>query len=238
LGRNKPTRWAELETLDRVIQPIFEDFFRNDHPIKGNWKKLFFCNDNPIILELGCGRGEYTVNLAAKFPDKNFIGVDIKGARLWRGAKTASEQNLLNTGFLRTRIEIIESFFAADEIDEIWITFPDPQLKTKRNKKRLTGPIFLNYYRTFLKNNGIIHLKTDNYDLYKDTLTLVKKNGLEILISTDDLYSGNLISGMVSELLSIKTHYEAQFLEKGMKINYLSFKLNKSINTTNDIRQE
>lgn len=234
MGRNKPGRWAELETMDRVIQPLFKDFYGTDHPIKGNWKKLVFYNNNPIVLELGCGRGEYTVNLATKFPERNFIGVDIKGARLWRGAKTANEQNLLNAGFLRTRIEIIKSFFASDEVDEIWITFPDPQLKNRRNKKRLTGPIFLNLYRSFLKDNGIINLKTDNYDLYKDTLDIVNINGLEILASTDNLYSGEKITGVDNELLSIKTHYEKQFLEKGMKITYLSFRLNKSIDTTDD----
>jgi tRNA (guanine-N7-)-methyltransferase len=233
VGRNKPTRWAELETLDRVIQPRFEDFYGNDHPIKGNWKKFFFSNENPIVLELGCGRGEYTVNLAKKYHNRNFIGVDIRGARLWRGAKTANEQNLLNAGFLRTRIEIIRSFFASDEVDEIWITFPDPQLKNKRNKKRLTGPIFLNFYRTFLKDCGVIHLKTDNLDLYKDTLDLVKNNGLDIITSTEDLYSDGMITGVDNELLSIKTHYENQFLEKGMKIRYLSFRLNRSINTSN-----
>jgi tRNA (guanine-N7-)-methyltransferase len=220
--------------MDRVIQPLFKDFYGTDHPIKGNWKKLVFYNNNPIVLELGCGRGEYTVNLATKFPERNFIGVDIKGARLWRGAKTANEQNLLNAGFLRTRIEIIRSFFASDEVDEIWITFPDPQLKNRRNKKRLTGPIFLNLYRSFLKDNGIINLKTDNYDLYKDTLDIVNINGLEILASTDNLYSGEKIKGVDTELLSIKTHYEKQFLEKGMKITYLSFRLNRSIDTTDD----
>jgi tRNA (guanine-N7-)-methyltransferase len=237
VGRNKPGRWAELETMDRVIQPHFKDFYGTDHPIKGNWKKSVFSNDNPIVLELGCGRGEYTVNLATKFHERNFIGVDIKGARLWRGAKTANEQNLLNAGFLRTRIEIIRSFFAPDEVDEIWITFPDPQLKNKRNKKRLSGPIFLNFYRSFLKDNGVIHLKTDNYDLYKDTLALVNYNGLEIIASTDNLYSGKKITGVDNELLSIKTHYEKQFLEKGMKITYLSFRLSRSIDYIDD-RQE
>jgi tRNA (guanine-N7-)-methyltransferase len=175
--------------------------------------------------------------VSIQVPERNFIGVDIKGARLWRGAKTANEQNLLNAGFLRTRIEIIRSFFATNEVDEIWITFPDPQLKNRRNKKRLTAPIFLNFYRTFLKDNGIIHLKTDNYDLYKDTLALVNNNSLEIIASTDDLYSGEKIDGVDNELLSIKTHYEKQFLEKGMKITYLAFRLNRSIDTTYD-RQE
>lgn len=232
MGRNKPARWAELETFSRVIQPQFRDFYGNDHPIKGKWNDLVFRNNNPIVLELGCGRGEYTVNLATKFPQVNFIGIDIKGARLWRGAKTAHEDELLNAAFLRTRIEIIKSFFTLDEIDEIWVTFPDPQLKTKRNKKRLTGPIFLTFYQAFLKDGGIIHLKTDNNDLYKDTLELVKLNELEIISSTEDLYSGTIIPGVDNELLSIKTHYEKQFLEKGMKINYLSFRLKRSVNIT------
>jgi len=237
VGRNKPIRWAELETFDRVIQPQFKDFYFNDHPIKGNWNKQLFQNENPIVLELGCGRGEYTVSLASKFPELNFIGIDIKGARLWRGAKTANEKKFLNAAFLRTRIEIIRSFFADNEVDEIWITFPDPQTKNRRNKKRLTGPIFLNFYRTFLKTNGIIHLKTDNYDLYKDTLDLVKDNGLEIISSTTDLYSGVEINGVDNELLSIKTHYENQFLEKGMKINYLSFRLDKAIKSENGYQE-
>lgn len=234
MGRDKPARWAELETFSRVIQPHFKDFYGNDHPVKGNWNNQVFNNNNPIILELGCGRGEYTVNLAAKFPDKNFIGIDIKGARLWRGAKTAHDQDMINAAFLRTRIEIIRSFFLTDEVDEIWITFPDPQLKNKRNKKRLTGPIFLSFYQTFLKDGGIVHLKTDNHDLYEDTLGLVINNKLEIITSTDDLYSDGDISGLNKELLSIKTHYEAQFLEKGMKINYLSFRLKRSVNISYD----
>jgi tRNA (guanine-N7-)-methyltransferase len=214
VGRNKPARWAELNMMDRVIQPQFKDFYENDHP---------------IVLELGCGRGEYTVTLAEKYHEKNFIGIDIKGARLWRGAKTANKQNLMNAGFLRTRIEIIRSFFVPDEVDEIWITFPDPQLKNKRTKKRLTSATFLNSYRTFIKDGGTIHLKTDNLDLYKDTLDLIKKNGLDIITSTEDLYSGSM-PGVDNELLSVKTHYESQFLEKGMKIKYLSFRLNRLIN--------
>jgi tRNA (guanine-N7-)-methyltransferase len=234
VGRNKPGRWAELETFERVIQPQFKDFYGNDHPVKGNWRKDVFLNEKPLVLELGCGRGEYTVNLATRFPDSNFIGIDIKGARLWRGAKTAHEQKLLNAAFLRTRIEIIKSFFGKDEVDEIWITFPDPQLKSRRNKKRLAGPIFLNMYHTFLKNGGVIHLKTDNYDLYKDTLDLVLENELEIIASTSDLYSGEKIRGVDHDLLSIKTHYENQFLGKGMKINYLSFRLNKLISIQNE----
>lgn len=245
MGKNKLARWNELATFDKVIQPEIDDVSTKDHPVKGTWGKNIFKNNNPIILELGCGKGEYTIGLASRFPDNNYIGIDIKGARMWRGAKTANDQNLINVAFLRTRIEFINSFFSTDEIDEIWITFPDPHPGGKNSNKRLTSPRFLNSYRAFLKNNGLVHLKTDNTELFEYTKRVVSNNNLQIIFTTSDLYSGNFnvnpiisqnkspsgnlgtIDSFQNDILSIRTHYERIFLEKGLKINYLSFKLEK-----------
>ncbi len=188
MGKNKLARWAELDTFKNVIQSDPRSSTRQDHPIKGKWKKEIFRNENPVILELGCGRGEYTTGLSEKFPGNNYIGVDIKGARMWRGAKTAHEKNIPNAAFLRTRIEFIGKFFAEDEVDEIWLTFPDPQPGNKNSNKKLTCPWFLNLYRSFLKNNGTIYLKTDNEELFNYTRSLAEKNKLPVLISTSDLY--------------------------------------------------
>jgi len=210
-----------MEAFDRVFQPGFEEVHNSDYHLKGKWDREVFHNSNPITLELGCGKGEYTVNLAARFPERNFIGVDIKGARIWKGAKTANERNLKNVAFLRTRIEIIPSFFAEDEIEEIWITFPDPQLKKKRNKKRLTGARFLNLYRNILIDNGIVHLKTDSDILHLYTHEVVKFNNLPIQKLTQDLYH----SEFNDDILSIKTFYEQQFLDEGSNITYISFLL-------------
>jgi tRNA (guanine-N7-)-methyltransferase len=210
-----------MKTFQRVFQPNFEDVYGKDHPLKGQWQEKVFGNDYPITLELGCGKGEYTISLARKYPERNFIGVDIKGARIWKGAKTANENDLRNVAFLRTRIELINSFFSEKEVNEVWITFPDPQLKKRRNKKRLTAPRFLNQYRAFLADNGTVHLKTDNGVLYRYTLALVEHNQLEILSSTDDLYNSDL----VDDVRSIKTFYESRFLEEGARIHYLAFRL-------------
>jgi len=221
LAKKKLARWTELNSFSHVIQPAFEDVFGKDHELKGQWHKTWFKNDNPVVLELGCGKGEYTVNMGERYPGKNFIGIDIKGHRMWRGAKEAKEKGLPNVAFLRTRIEFIKSFFAPGEVDEIWITFPDPQLKQSRENKRLPGPWFLNLYRTILRDNGIVHLKTDCRPLYDYTLSVVKANNLEIITSTPDLYRempGN-------ELLSIRTFYEEMFLKENIPITYLSFRL-------------
>jgi tRNA (guanine-N7-)-methyltransferase len=230
LGKNKVARWAEMKSFGNVIEPPIDDIRESGHELKGRWKKSVFRNDNHLVLELGCGKGEYTVGLAARFTEKNFIGIDIKGARIWRGAKTARENQYSNVHFLRTRIEFINSFFAEDEADEIWITFPDPFPRQRDEARRLTSPQFLNLYRRFLCDKGIVHLKTDNHQLYLYTLGLVKKNGLAIITSTDDLYSG-LVE---NDILSIRTHYENLFLKEGKKINYLSFRLEKNLEITNE----
>jgi tRNA (guanine-N7-)-methyltransferase len=223
VGKNKLARWNELETLNNVFQSEIGAVSGKDHQVKGRWKDEVFRNMNPVVVELGCGKGEYTIGLATRYPCNNYIGVDIKGARMWRGAKTANEQNLANVAFLRTRIEFIDSFFGKDEVDEIWITFPDPHPGGRNSNKRLTSPMFLNRYRLFLKDKGLIHLKTDNTELYDFSKKVVEHNDLELVNSTNDLYEGNISD----DILSIKTHYEKIFLKGGLKINYLSFKLDK-----------
>jgi tRNA (guanine-N7-)-methyltransferase len=230
LGKNKIARWAEMKSFGNVIEPQIVDIRESSHELKGKWKKSVFSNNHPLVLELGCGKGEYSVGLAARFTEKNFIGIDIKGARIWRGAKTARENQFSNVHFLRTRIEFITSFFAEDEVDEIWITFPDPFPRQRDEARRLTSPQFLNLYRCFLHHKGIVHLKTDNLQLYLYTLALAEKNRLEIITSTDDLYSGQV----ENDILSIRTHYEKLFLKEGKKINYLSFRLEKDREITNE----
>lgn len=221
MGKNKLARFRELETLERVFQPPFGEVHWKDHPFKGQWAKEVFGNTLPLVLELGCGKGEYTVGLARKNPERNFIGVDIKGARIWKGARQAHEEGLRNVAFLRTRIDFICSFFGPREVDELWITFPDPQEKWRRQKKRLTGPYFLNQYRRMLRDGGRVHLKTDNPGLYSYTLALVKQNGLPIERHTDDLYP----SGWTDESVTIQTYYETRFLAAGSKIHFLQFLL-------------
>lgn len=187
--------------------------------MKGNWHKQFFKNENPIVLELGCGRGEYTVGLGRLFPDKNFIGVDIKGARMWAGATEALQADMKNVAFLRTNIEIIDRFFAPGEVSEIWLTFSDPQMK--KTTKRLTSTYFMERYRKFLTDNGIIHLKTDSNFMFTYTRYMIEKNRLPVEVMTEDLYH----SGMADEILSIKTYYEQQWLERGLNIKYVKFHL-------------
>lgn len=211
-----------METFSNVLQPPFDEVFKKDFHLKGRWNRNFFVNDFPITLELGCGKGEYSVGLAKLYPKRNFIGIDIKGSRIWKGAKAALDENLSNVGFLRTRIDFINSFFAADEIQEIWITFPDPQ--PKKSKKRLTSSLFLLRYREFLCKDGYINLKTDNTDLFHYTLRLAECNKLNIDFSTNDLYA----SGYDNKILSIKTFYEAMWLKAGLKIHYIRFQLNSN----------
>jgi tRNA (guanine-N7-)-methyltransferase len=221
--KNKLSRFTDMETFNHVVQPPFNEVYKKNYKLKGKWSKDFFSNSNPVTVELGCGKGEYTVALAKQNPNTNFIGIDIKGARMWRGAKTALEDDIKNVGFLRTRIDFINSFFDNNEVSEIWITFPDPQLK--KYYKRLTSTRFLAYYQNVIVENGLINLKTDSAELYIYTKNLVELNNLEIIINTDDLYN----SGIVDNILSIKTFYEQQFLAQGKPIHYLRFKLNKAI---------
>lgn len=219
MSKGKLEKFAELETYEHVVQPKFEEIFRKDYVLKGKWKEGFFKNNNPITLELGCGKGEYTVGLAKRFPDRNFIGVDIKGNRIWKGAKESKQLGLKNTGFLRTRIDHINSFFTTNEVDEIWFTFPDPQ--KKKPLKRLTSSRFLGYYQEFLKDGGYINLKTDSVLLFHYTQALAKWNELEIEVANDDIYG----TGYADEILSIKTYYEIGWLEEGLKSHYIRFRL-------------
>lgn len=219
MGKGKLKKFAENETFTCLVQPSTEQVLDRNHPLKGHWGQQMFGNDNPIVLELGCGKGEYTTALAERFPEKNYIGIDIKGARLWKGAKYATTHNLRNVAFIRTRIEFIESLFDENEVSEIWITFADPQ--EKKPKKRLTHPLFLERYRHFLKNDGIIHLKTDSRLLHFFTLETAKQNNLTVLDHNEDIYG----SGRADELLSIKTFYESNFLAQGVRITYVAFKL-------------
>lgn len=221
MGKKKLSRFRDLEHHERVIQPSFEEVFGKDYFLKGKWSSEVFGNDFPLTLELGCGKGEYTLGLARIHPRRNFMGLDIKGARIWTGAKAAQVEGLANVAFLRTRIDFVNSFFARDEVDEIWLTFPDPQGKKKRQKKRLPGAQFLNMYRKFLRDNGTIHLKTDNLQLYRDTLELLQFNGLEVEVASMDIYAED----WNDERVSIQTYYERGFLEEGMKISYLRFRL-------------
>jgi len=223
MGKNKAARFRENTILPNVIQPT-RDQAINGFEHKGKWKE-FFGNDNPIVLELGCGKGEYSVGLANAFPDKNFIGVDIKGARFWFGAKEAIEKNLNNVAFLRTQIELIDNLFAENEVSEIWITFPDPQIKYRRTKHRLTNPEFLAMYRRILKPGGIIHLKTDSEYLHGYTLGLLQGLGHEILTAHHDIYGAAEYQPDTPLLKDIRTYYEELFSAKGKTITYIKFKL-------------
>lgn len=193
-------------------------------PLKGKWHAGFFGNNNPIILELGCGKGEYTVNLASNYPNANFIGLDKKGARLWRGGKTSQENQMRNVAFIRTRIEQIEHLFCAGEVSEIWITFPEPQPRAAKAKKRLTSPQFIERYRKIMKPEGIIHLKTDSELFYDYTLEVINENKHELIYSNDDLYS-NLDDPRIKDVIGVQTFYEKMWLAEGSKIKYLEYKL-------------
>ena len=219
-SKNKLKRFKENETFSNVIQPTREEVLNNTLTLKGNWNRDFFKNENPIVLELGCGKGEYSVNLAAMFPEKNFLGIDIKGARFWRGAKTALAEKINNVGFLRTQIELVDFIFDENEIDEIWITFPDPQIKYKRTKHRMTNPDFLNKYKKILKPNGMVHLKTDSEYMHGYTLGLLEGLGLTIEYAHHDVYG---TTNAPKEVTDIQTYYESQYLAINKKITYLRF---------------
>jgi len=243
MGHDKLRKFAENETFSCLLQPeassVLDKFEAGnslrlkDHPIKGHWNERMFKADQPIVLELGCGKGEYTIDLSRREPSLNYIGVDIKGARLWKGAKFATENNLPNVAFLRTRIEFIDAFFAPEEVSEIWLTFSDPQMKSENC--RLTSPLFLERYRKFLKRGGIVHLKTDSRFLYEYSRAVAEQNGLRILASTNDLYGTGRadlsdcalrsVAGesAVEALFEVQTFYEKMFSAQGYKITYLSF---------------
>ena len=221
MSKNKLFKFAENETFKCLIQPSTEQMLAGDHPLKGHWGSEVFHNDNPIVLELGCGKGEYTIALALRNHGVNYIGVDIKGARLWKGAKYATQNQMPNVAFLRTRIDFIKSIFAPGEVSEIWITFADPQPKSPN--RRLTSPVFLDRYRAFLTPGGIVNLKTDSRLLHEYTLDVVREQGLELLEANDDIYG----SGRVTEddILNVKTYYEQKFLAEGLPITYMAFRL-------------
>lgn len=232
MGKNKLAKFGEMERFENVIQVPFRDLKDEGFYLKNNWGTGFFKNENPIILELGCGKGEYTVELAEKNPHSNYIGVDIKGARIYTGAKLALEKGLKNVAFLRTNIEIINEFFGEQEVAEIWLTFPDPQMK--KTRKRLTSTSFLNLYKQFLKTDGIVHLKTDSNFQFTYTSALVHLNKFEIVAETNNLYN----SGILTETLQIKTFYEKQWLSRGITIKYIAFKLNGNEFTEPEIEIE
>ena len=219
-SKNKLKRFKENETFSNVIQPTREEVLNNTLTLKGNWNRDFFKNENPVVLELGCGKGEYSLNLAAMFPEKNFLGIDIKGARFWRGAKTALTEKINNVGFLRTQIELVDFIFDENEIDEIWITFPDPQIKYKRTKHRMTNPDFLNKYKKILKPNGMVHLKTDSEYMHGYTLGLLQGLGLTVEYAHHDVYG---TTNAPKEVTDIQTYYESQYLAINKKITYLRF---------------
>lgn len=213
MGKDKLRRFAEITAFENVIE------LEDGKVLKGRWSELHFKNRHPLILELGCGKGEYTVNLGRLFPEKNFIGIDYKGNRIWRGAKTAIEENMANVAFLRIQIENLLDYFSENEIAEIWITFPDPQPQLSREKKRLSSSRFLNMYKIILQEKGPVHLKTDSDLLYAYTLQKVKELRLKTHVRTEDLYA----SKFADELLSIKTYYEKKYLANDKNINYLKF---------------
>ena len=223
MGKGKLQKFAEMETFSNVFQYPFSVIENVPFEMKGHWREQYFHNDNPIVLELGCGKGEYTVELARLYPQVNFIGVDIKGARMHKGAKEALTAGLSNVAFLRTNIEIINRFFAKDEVQEIWLTFSDPQMKNPR--KRLTSTYFMNRYRHFLVDGGLIHLKTDSNFLFTYTTYMVEANRLPLLFHTEDLYHTDGIDEETRKILSIQTFYEAQWIARGLNIRYMKFHL-------------
>lgn len=223
MGKGKLEKFAEMETFKNVFQYPFSVLENVPFDMKGHWCDDYFKNNHPIVLELGCGKGEYTVGLARLFPDVNFIGVDIKGARMWTGAKQALAEGLDNVAFLRTNIEMIDRFFAPDEVREIWLTFSDPQMKNAR--KRLSSTYFMNRYRHFLVDGGVVHLKTDSNFLFTYTSLMVEKNQLPLLQKTADLYHTADVDEATRHILSIQTYYESMWMERGLNIKYIKFRL-------------
>jgi len=223
MGKGKLAKFADMASYENVFQYPYSVVEHVPFEMRGKWHEDYFKNQNPIVLELGCGKGEYTVELAKLYPNMNFIGVDIKGARMWTGATQALKEGLKNVAFLRTNIEIIERFFAEDEVQELWLTFSDPQMKNPR--KRLTSTYFMERYRKFLIDGGIIHLKTDSNFLFTYTTLMVEKNHLPVVEKTDDLYHTSNLSPLTSPLLSIQTYYESMWIARGLNIKYLKWQL-------------
>lgn len=223
MAKRKAKKFAEVNSFNNCFFLSFEESRAEGLPLKGKWNSDYFKNNNPIVLELGCGKGEYTVGLAQRYPDINFIGVDIKGNRIWTGARTATDNKMNNVAFIRTRIDFIDTCFSSNEVNEIWITFPDPQPQKSRVRNRLTNMIFINRYKKILKNNGIVNLKTDSEPFYDFTREVIAENKLEELDATNDLYSNS--TKRDESLTSIKTYYEKKFSEKGFKICYLKFRI-------------
>jgi tRNA (guanine-N7-)-methyltransferase len=220
VGKNKLEKFAENATFPNFFQPPQTEAIENGFELKGKWNSNFFKNNNPIVLELACGRGEYTVGLAEKYPKKNFIGIDRKGARMWKGCKESIHLQLSNAAFLRTQIGLIKYFFAENEVDEIWLTFPDPQPARSKTNKRLTSPLFLDFYKHILKPNGLIHLKTDSQSLYEYTLEVIENLHYEVLEKNADIYA----LPHTNDDLSIQTHYETKWRKEGIPIKYIQFK--------------
>ena len=223
MSKGKLAKFADMETYGNVFQYPYSVVSDVPFAMQGHWREQYFGNQNPIVIELGCGKGEYTVGLARRHPDLNFIGVDIKGARMWTGATMALREGLKNVAFLRTNIEIIDRFFGCDEVQELWLTFSDPQMKNPR--KRLTSTYFLERYRRFLNDGGIVHLKTDSNFLFTYTSLLVEKNQLPLELKTDDLYGLKVEGGGLAEAASIQTYYEQMWLDRGLAIKYMKFQL-------------
>ena len=223
MSKGKLAKFADMAKYENVFQYPYSVVENVPFEMRGHWNEEYFHNDNPIVLELGCGKGEYTVGLAKLFPNVNFIGVDIKGARMWTGATQAINEGLKNVAFLRTNIEIIERFFTEDEVQEIWLTFSDPQMKNPR--KRLTSTYFMNRYRKFLKDGGLVHLKTDSNFLFTYTAYMVERNKLPLLVRTEDLYHTDGFDEQTNTILNIQTYYESMWIERGLNIKYMKFEL-------------
>jgi tRNA (guanine-N7-)-methyltransferase len=223
MGKGKLAKFADMETYENVFQYPYSVVEHVPFEMQGHWHEQYFHNNNPIVLELGCGKGEYTVGLAKLYPNMNFIGVDIKGARMWTGATQALEEGLKNVAFLRTNIEIIDRFFSSGEVNEIWLTFSDPQMKNPR--KRLSSTWFLERYRKFLCDGGFIHLKTDSNFLFTYTTYLVEKNKLPLVVKTTDLYQESENNSSLKEAAAIQTYYESMWIERGLNIKYMKFSL-------------